>query len=423
VALRHKADSLLFLIFCFLLCPEIMSGQDLAYTDEKVRDSVIKMGMEDVAVVDEPDGLYINYSDNIYRGPFRGAFEVFTLLLNDLQIDKSIILILKVDRIPYVSLKLDEEQVRAYQSGRLSLVQLMSASHISYDIDKYNKLFKGVKAENNSAGKIDIVLYPQVSLNNSWLDKLYGAIINIAPAVEVGLWKGASFTGQAIFPLWNNMTGEMDYIRAGMLVLRQEYRFPENIFMAFNIGNFNANRMGANLSFKYIPAGDQWEAGVNAGITGSSTFNSGKWEVSQWKRVNGAVFLRYNEPLYNLQFDLTGQRYIYGDYGIRLDCVRHFGEVAIGFYGMYTGGEPNGGFNLAIPLSGKKHMKRNAVRISAPEYFDWEYEAQSGNEYFKKRLGRYYEMRPDENRSQRYYNPAYMKNMLIKLASEYNNQN
>ena len=374
------------------------------------------MSIEDVIVVNEPDRLLVNYSDNVYRGPYQGAFEVLSLILNDLRVNKNIVLILQEDRIPYIALRLPEEQVDAYHNGSLTLAGLMSSVDISYDTDKYSGVIKGLKGENRSAGKIDVVLYPQILLKNSWFDKLYGAAVNVAPAVEVGMWKGASFTGQVIFPLWNNMTGEVDYIRAGMLLFRQEYRFRRNIFMTFNIGNFNANRMGADISFKYTPDNNQWEAGVNAGITGSSTFHIGKWELSEWRRKTGAAFFRYNEPRYNLQFDLTGQRYIYGDYGLRLDCTRHFGEVSIGFYGMYSGGEPNGGFHFAIPLSGKKRARQHFVRLRIPEYFDWEYEAQSGNEYSQKHLGRYYETRPDENRSQRYYNPAYIKTMLVKSA-------
>ena len=85
--------------------------------------------------------------------------------------------------------------------------------------------FSGTKTEHRSAGRIDFVVYPQLQLRNSWLDKIYGASVNIAPAVEMQLWKGACFTGQVIFPIWNNMVGEMDYIRAGILTLRQEIRW------------------------------------------------------------------------------------------------------------------------------------------------------------------------------------------------------
>jgi hypothetical protein len=334
------------------------------------------------------------------------------------RVDKSIYLILQEDRLPQIVLSLEEEQVNAYRDRRISLTQLLSYTQISYSVDEFMQKFKNVNRENPSAGKIDILLYPQIYLNNSWFDKLYGTVINIAPAVEVGLWKGASLTGQVIVPVWNNMKGEMDYFRAGMLVFRQAYRFPKNIFMTFNIGNFNENRMGTDIAFSYIPDNDRWEAGINAGLTGSSTFYSGKWEVSEWKRMNGAIHFQYNEPFFNIQFDITGQRYIYGDYGVRFDCTRHFREVSIGLYALYTDGMPNGGFHFAVPLPGVKRAKRHAVRVTVPEYFDWEYEAQSGNQYFQKRLGRFYETRPDQNRSQRNYNPSHLKTLLVGMASE-----
>jgi len=376
--------------------------------------------MEDIAVVNESDILHIIYSDNVYRGPTRGAFEVIKKLLGDLHIETDIHLILQEDQIPQVVLKLSGQVIRDYYAEKSSLKQLFSTIQISYDTDKEKSVFRNIKKQNRSAGKVDLVLYPQITLNNAWMDKIYGTILNIAPAIEIGLWQGASFTGQVIFPIWNNMKGEMDYIRAGMLVFRQEYRFPKNVFATVNIGNFNSSRIGVDVALKYRPNNDRWAIGLNAGLTGSSTFYSGQWEVTRWKRTSGSVFLTYNEPWYNLEFNIAAHRYIYGDYGVRLDCTRHFGEVSIGFYGMYSGGEPNGGFHFAIPLPTKKRMNRKVIRLGLPEYFDWEYEAQSGNEYAKKRLGRYYETRPDENRSQRYYNPHHMKETLIKLASEKN---
>ena len=417
VKIRYTAIIVIFI--CVFICPGVIYGQD-QYVDmtDDISRSLVAMGMENVAVIDEPDALYIKFSDNIYRGTFRGLFEALRLFLDDLKVSKDIVVVLQEDKIPYIALELSDTQMDAYYSGSISFAGLMSSVNISYDIDEYEDMFKGIKSRNNSSGKVDLILYPQISLNNSWLDKLYGVIINIAPAVEVGLWKGASITGQVIFPIWNNFTGEMDYIRPGMLVFRQEYRFPKNIFMTFNIGNFNNNRMGTDLSFRYTPLNNRWETGINVGVTGSSTFNNGKWELSTWGRTTGSVFFCYNEPYYNLQFKLSGHRYIYDDYGVRFDCTRHFKEVSIGLYAMISAGETNGGFHFAVPLPGKKRAKRNMIRISAPEYFDWEYGAKTGREFNQIPKWQYYETRPDANHSQRYYNPDFIKDMLVKLAME-----
>lgn len=50
-------------------------------------------------------------------------------------------------------------------------------------------------------------------------------------------------------------------------------------------------------------------------------------------------------------------------------------------------------------------MRRKAVRVRLPEYWGLTYEAQSGNEYAERRLGRRYQTDPVVSRSNRFYNP------------------
>lgn len=383
----------------------------------EVSGELIRMGMEDVAIRENGRIVRIAYDDPVYRGTCRGVFEVIRLVLAQPNVNSPVHLILLDEQVPQVSVQLPLEAIREYRDGRYTLEEVMRSLAISYDTENDMFWLKGVKRLNRSFGKVDVVLYPQVSLRNAWMDKLYGTVLNLAPAVEVGLWPGASLTGQVIFPIWNNMKGQMDYIRPGMLTFRQQYRFPENIFASFSIGNFNDDRMGADLNVLYRPDNGRWMAGVNAGLTGSSTFYSGKWQVAEWKRLTGAAYVQYNIPRYNLQLDLAARRFVFGDYGVRVDCSRHFGEVTVGVYAMYSGDEANGGFNFAIPLPRKKRYRRQAVRVRLPEYFDWEYEAQTGNTYAVKRLGRTYETRPDDNRSGFYYNPEYMKEYLINMCN------
>ena len=408
---RQKIISVCLLLF-ISLCFSPLRVEAIPASD--VSEGLVKLGMEDVRVGEEGGILRVAYEDNVYRGTYRGLAAVVRMLSADSSVNSAVHIVVLENRIPQISVRLPEEAIVSYREGISGWKELVGSLRISYATDEDMKMLGRVKAENRSAGKVDFVLYPQVSLNNSWLDKLYGTVLSVAPAVEVGLWKGASFTGQVVFPVWNNMGGEYDYIRAGMLVFRQEYRFPHNLFASFSIGNFNANRIGANVSLLYRPDNDRWAVGVDGGVTGSSTFYGGKWEVSMWNRVNGSVLLRYNEPRYHLEFDLRGSRYVFGDYGVRLDCTRHFGEVSVGLYAMYTGGKTNGGFHFAIPLPRRKRGKHRAFRIRLPEYFDWEYQAQTGS-YYTRHLGWTYETRPDENHSRNYYNPEFIKAKLMTV--------
>lgn len=104
--------------------------------------------------------------------------------------------------------------------------------------------------------------------------------------------------------------------------------------------------------------------------------------------MNAALKASVYEPRFNLQFDLQAARYLYGDYGVRGDCTRHFGEYAIGVYGMYTDGEINGGFHFAIPLPGKKWSRNRGVRVRQADYFAMEYSMESWGRYADEKWGK-----------------------------------
>ena len=163
------------------------------------------------------------------------------------------------------------------------------AGGLRYELTPRPRAFRSDEVRMPWDGRVELVLYPQITLNNSWLDKIYGTVINIAPAVEARLWKGAAFTGQVILPVWNNMVGQMDYIRAGVLTLSQEFGLPGGAFGRVTVGNFTNSRMGADLKLRYATPDDRWLFGLEGGVTGSSTFYEGKWQVSNWKRVSGSV--------------------------------------------------------------------------------------------------------------------------------------
>lgn len=374
-----------------------------------------QMGMENIREVADPEGVYLCWEDPVYRGPVRGLAEILRTLAVQEDLVQDTHLVILENGLPQILVKVSAADWADYREERISWADFVNRLLLTYETDDVMRRFSGTKTEHRSAGRIDFVVYPQLQLRNSWLDKIYGASVNIAPAVEMQLWKGASFTGQVIFPIWNNMVGEMDYIRAGILTLRQEIRLPKRWMASLTVGNFTQQRIGADLQFTWRTANDRWLLGARGGLTGASVVQEGRWQVSRWERLSGAVWGRYFEPHYQLELELTAERYIYGDYGARFDCVRHFGETTVGLFAMVSGGEANGGFSFSVPLPRKKRMQRKAVRIRLPEYWGLTYEAQSGNEYAERRLGRRYQTDPVVSRTNRFYNPDYVRKQLMRL--------
>lgn len=390
---------------CLMALGMVMTLYGQQSVEEAAEQALLSLGMEEVKVAQNDSVCTVAYEDNVYRGTYRGLVSVVEALrgLPEAEQAAEYELVVLDDRIPRLLLTLPRQ---------------VTALEVSYDTDEAMRRLRGKESRNRTGGRIDVVLYPELYLQNSWLDKLYGVTVGFSPAIEMGLWKGAVLTGQVVLPVYTNMTDYRKYIRPGVITLRQEFRLPGGMLGRLTAGNFTGNRMGVDVALRYQPARGRWMVGASAGLTGSSTCYGGEWVVSTWRKISGAVWGRYNEPRYGLQIDLAAIRLVYGDMGARLDCRRHFGEVTVGVYGMVTDGEVNGGFHFAVPLPGAKRGKRRAVRFRLPEYFGHEYRARHGGSYGDELLGYSYEVRPDENGSRGYDAPDFVRKEILKIITK-----
>ena len=59
---------------------------------------------------------------------------------------------------------------------------------VSYDLGKnWRKQVKGKKL-NSSLFKVDITVYPELSLKNLVITQIYQVLFNLSPAIEVSFW-------------------------------------------------------------------------------------------------------------------------------------------------------------------------------------------------------------------------------------------
>ena len=52
--------------------------------------------------------------------------------------------------------------------------------------------------------KVDVVIYPELSLKNLVITQIYQVLFNLAPAIEVSFWKGMRLTAQLEVPIYND---------------------------------------------------------------------------------------------------------------------------------------------------------------------------------------------------------------------------
>ena len=386
-----------------------------AQITEKLKD----IGMENIQCVQTPGSTTVAFENNVYRGTYAGIGKAVTTCLESVS-GGDLQLVVLENRIPRLCIVVPDSLVSAYKEGGIGLVQIYECMQISVDTDNAMRVLKqSGKPVNTSAWKVDVVVYPDLFLENNTFDELYTYAINLNPAVEMALWKGAKATAQVILPVATNLTGEMKRVRPGIIALSQDVRLKHNLFGRLTVGNFTNNRIGAQLEMRYRTDNGRIELGAKAGVTGFSAVTADEgWYIGTRLRMNASVTASYYEPHTNLQFDLSANRYIFGDYGVRGDCTRHFGEYAIGLFGIYTAGEINGGFHFAIPLPGKKWKRKDFFRIKPADYFAWTYSMVAHGKYIDEQMGKSYYTRPGENRSSGFYQPDYIRYFLVKDAEK-----
>lgn len=394
------------ILFCLLIAIEVQ-GQ--------IVEELKAIGMENIRCVQTPEMTTVSFEDNVYRGVYRGIGKAIDACLKN-KTEKSLQLVILENQIPRLCIDLPDTLISIYQNGKISLEQVYANMGISVDTDKAMDALSNAKGiEAPSEWKIDIIIYPELFLENNTLDKLYAYAVNLNPAIETALWRGGKLTAQVILPIATNLSGEMKRVRPGVIALSQDIRLRNNIFGRLSIGNFTHNRIGAQLEMKYRSNNGRMELGGLVGSTGfSAVTEEDGWYIGTKQRINATVMASLYEPHTNLQFDLRARRYVYGDYGLRGDCTRHFGEYAIGLYGIYTDGEINGGFHFSIPLPGKKWSRKGWVRVKPADYFAWAYDMVSDGKYIEERLGRTYNVSPNVNRSSGFYQPDFIRYFLIK---------
>ena len=319
--------------------------------------------------------------------------------------------------LPQLCITIPAELIQRYQSGEYALDEVYRNMAMTTSTKTAVHRLKGVKREESSFGKVDLVVYPSVMLVNNVTYKLYKAALELQPALEMQLWKGASLRMQVSLPIVSNEDGKWDCVRFGFVTLRQDFRLANHWKGYLAGGSFSNDRQGLAAGIGYFSANGRWTVEGGGGITGSSHFYGSEWKMSKWGRVNGQLSVGYYVPEVNTLVKVEGARFIYGDYGVRGTLSRYFGEYIVGIYGMYTDGATNAGFNFSIPLPGKKR-RRHLLQVMLPEYFAFQYDMRSGNEYAHRSLGESYSIEPKSAENSRFWQPDYIRYYLIRTSEK-----
>ena len=154
----------------------------------QVAQKLRELGMENIRTIETGGTTVAAFEDNVYRGTYRGVGKAIIAGMEGMGNGNLELVALDGNGIPQLSISLPDTLIAGYKSGEISLKEVYERMEMSYDTDRPMGLLKGSTGViNRSAWKADIVLYPEVSLENSTFDKLYSYRVNLSPAVKIDL--------------------------------------------------------------------------------------------------------------------------------------------------------------------------------------------------------------------------------------------
>lgn len=395
-------QTILSLMLLFLPAVSLWAG-----SAEDAAARLATLGFENVRVAEQGDHIvYATFEAVSYRGTYRGAA---------VGIEELGKIYPKVNTFRVMLLENQMPQV-ALTATRGDSIWSVEGDYDFKDVEIATRVHK---TTNSSAMKFDFTAYPMAMWINHRLDTPFEYVLSLAPTMETSLWKGNRITLQAIIPVSYNdkCHHSQRYVRVGIADIAQDMIFLNGKLQATLAGGFfYFDRLGVDLRVAYH-ATPNLTIGAEGSYTGMAQVNDGHYDIKSPDKFSFFGKAEYYEPWSKLQAQIMGGRFVYGDYGARLDVSRHFSDYTIGLYGVLTGGENNAGFHFAIPLGPKKQMRKGAVRFKLPEYFDWEYSMNSKGKYVDKQMGEYIEIRPDENRSAHYWQPVHVAQYAQKILN------
>lgn len=211
--------------------------------------------------------------------------------------------------------------------------------------------FMGIPAfsQTQLTPKLEIFAGAEFHYRDIFYNKMYEIVVNLAPGVKWHIGNQWQLAGQAIIPVYNDYGDYYKKVRLNMAVLSKEWDWKGRQFLKVSGGLFGRERYGIDAQWMY-PVNSWLALDAQIGLTGFCSM-AVDWECSKMERVTGQAGVNIYINKVNTEFRLHGGRYIYEDYGMTAEAMRHFKHCTVGLYAQYSDQwKETGGFKVVMMI-------------------------------------------------------------------------
>lgn len=385
-------------------------------------------GFENVRTKIDGSDLMIAFENRRYRSQARGLAEVLKTISHsaNIAVDTRISLVVLHQEVPMMLVTVGFDAYQKFVDGLADSVPFKDYLNVTMDYSPIWEKISGLTSSNPSKFKSDVSVIPQFRGQFGDFNYPIRANVNLIPEYNILIARGLSFKAQMILPVYNDfnkdrlayhdLDEEGSMIRPGLISLTQFLRLDDEVFFTATAGFFDKNRAGANFEMKkYFDIG-KISLGAIVGYTTDYTYTGVKTDyLVDENYLTAFLSAEYRYEPYDLIGGLNIGKYLYNEMGVRMDLMRQFREVNVGFFVLATESELNGGFNFSIPIPPRKYSKPKYFRVRPSEKFSWEYRAKG-----LPTTGTMYNTENELFRLMIEFNPDYIKRNLLLDIKKYN---
>jgi hypothetical protein len=374
---------LLILVFCragFSGTAELLAqprpSADATALAERATHTLVAHHFANVAAFAEGSRLYVLYENARYRDERRALREAAELLLPELNDGQELVLVPSNRAIPLITARYAAGEHAGSRGGHGSPQPPRPDGSI--DVSDLPRALRAARRASSSFGRVDVVVHP-------WFEAAFGDVNNpvasrtgVAPEFRMALRPGLSLSAQALITVQDDVPTGESRVRTGLVTVNQIVRLPRNLFVSATAGTFNPNRYGADLETRaYFANGRLW-AGAELGVTGAVSYTGDGWYRTPMRDRTALVEAGWRIAPYDLVLRTTAGAFLEDEQGVRIDVLRQFGELEVGWFVVASKEGANGGFALRIPLVPGKYGAPLPVRLRVAEAYRWQYRYYGG---------------------------------------------
>ena len=240
-----------------------------------------------------------------------------------------------------------------------------------------------------SSPSIDFFSGINFGFSDMHFERQYDVLLQLTPGFKFNFGNHWQLAGQAVVPIVNTYGEQYKYVQIGAFNISKEFRISK-LHLKASAGVFDMYRYGVDLK-AFLPLCGWFAFEGKMGYVGTmyfnETFHINKPNTFVWT-VGGDIYLSQ----WNTQFRGTVGRYLYRDYGIEAEAMRHFNHTTVSVYGHWSNEYGlDGGFRIVIALP-PYHRKHRAVNFRLASNYQMSYSVM-----YKVYSNRMYHTDPEEN--------------------------